>query len=411
MTEAITQATTFTLEEIGGITLTLRDRALPYLPLSITGTQRAEFTWYPGSPQATVQMLGPEEGVIAIRGFWKDRFIEGTNAAQVRGASETVLRVSDAQASIRNIEDLVRVVDTMRRQGRLIKLTWDKITRYGHITQFTQTWHRSHDCEWELDFSVTSQEAPVAPVVASAVKTVSDMAAEEQLLVRRLNGAVASTPAALPKGTVPGAPGAPLPRGYQVAQLNILQDALAAYTSAVDAVESAASYLSNGAAMIAAGIALPGNIIRNSMSVVSGVISRLSRAGGLVVDTALTEAFAVGSVLGVVDQDNVPFGIQLGSANYLKIVDRTVREVRSSNAVLRYQMAQQLQDEIAASFVAPQAMDLRDVSTRFYGTPDRWIMLMNYNGRNDSALRAGELIWVPRQGKSSGAGLTQGGRA
>jgi hypothetical protein len=41
-------------------------------------------------------------------------------------------------------------------------------------------------------------------------------------------------------------------------------------------------------------------------------------------------------------------------------------------------------------------MDLRDVSTQYYGTPDEWIRLMLYNGFNTSRLIAGDVVIVPR---------------
>jgi len=70
-------STVFSIRELTGDkrTLDLRTRALPYRPLTFTGTMRAEFTAYPGNPVRTAQVLGASEEDTTVKGYWKDRFI------------------------------------------------------------------------------------------------------------------------------------------------------------------------------------------------------------------------------------------------------------------------------------------------------------------------------------------------
>ena len=95
-------------------------------------------------------------------------------------------------------------------------------------------------------------------------------------------------------------------------------------------------------------------------------------------------------------------GIQIAGNSVQRSFNNAVQSVRYNNALTRYSLEQQLQQELLASFVAAQNMDLRDVSTRYYGTPDNWQQLMQFNGFASSKLNAGDLVWVPKQGNNGG---------
>lgn len=404
-------ATSLTLAEEGGGTLTLTGRALPYMPLAISGKQRAEFNWYPGNPQATVQMLGPEEQTISIKGFWKDKFIQGTGAATLsfegRASEETFLGFSEFSTvsvggrSVASVVELVNIVDTMRRMGRRIMLTWDKVIRYGHIVGFTQTWHTAHYCEWELEFGVMSLEEPN---IESSNPNQLDLAA------------VATMAADWPERV---STAKFINRPFPVTLTPKLNAALTSLDAEIFRISSG---IGQAAQLAAQAIQIIPNAARSVISSLAGAVSSTSLALGNLTDTALTESFAfatvtqAGSTFGLGEsnalrEDSLPFGIQLGAASYQRQISASYRTVRTSSAQMRFDLQRQLQNELKASFVAKQDMDLRDVSTQFYGTPNNWRDLLIYNGLTSSRLTAGQLIWVPQQGYSSGAGLTQGGAA
>lgn len=391
MTTAVVDSPSLTFAEVGGVTLKLTNRALPYLPLSISGKQRAEFTWYPGSPQATVQMLGPEEGVISLRGYWKDRFIAGTGDASYANSDVlsalTAMRASRTTVVIASVADLVKQVDAMRRMGRVIDFAWGDIRRRGHITSFTQTWHTVHDCEWELEFAVSAIEASNVPVATAPAVNVAGVAASAK------KDAFAARDARF---------------GVEkVAELGPLESFSKLLSDFDTAATLTANKLVGIAQLTTAFITAPGDAARRILATTSGFVTQLSRSVGTTCDAALTEYYAVASLVG--GQDSAPFGLQLGGASYNRIVRNTMREVLYSNAYYRYVMAQQLNNEIQVSYVTPDAADLRDVSTRFYGTPDNWKVLMAYNGFTDSKLTAGQLVWVPVRAEAGAPGLTQGG--
>ena len=382
-TSALDTTSTFTLLEAGGIQLDLRQRALPYLPLAISGKQRAEFTWYPGSPQATVQMLGPSEDAITISGYWKDRFIAGSGDAQVN------------RQSVATVSDLVATVDNMRRQGRQVTLTWAGLRRIGHVTSFTQTWHNTHDVEWELEFSVLSHEdTKVAAGNTPAVNLagISDDAKTTAFNAR--NSVFGTAREATAAGTEVLA-GRNAEFGIDgPAGLNLLQQVNAALTEFDTQAAVFASTMANYAQSATALITAPSNTVRDIIATCASTITQISNATGTLVDSALTEWYAIASPDGI---DGVPVGLQVSGRSYQQQVKNAARSIVSFCAVTRYSLGEQLQGQPQRTFVAPADLDLRDVSTQFYGTPNEWQYLMTYNELQTSSLQAGQVVIVPQQ--------------
>lgn len=348
------------LESLDGqVTLALYSRALPYRPLSIGGRQRAQFTWYPGSPAAIVQMLGPEEQPIQMEGFWKDRFIGVGNGVDgiAKCNNEPVYAVTE----------LVAFVDAMRRTGRKYKLSWDKLERYGHITEFVQTWHTEHDCEWSLEFTVSSQEAQTQVVLtAEPVNTTSFAQTLNQLaqdLAERLDvdptfGVTDSLRA--------------IQAGLSTVATSALDNSTALATNFVNRITSPLS----GARALSAAAA---------QSVASTAI-----AMGAIQDTALAElaAFPGG-------QNATPIGSQINAYSYTNEWRNSAKTIRNYAAEARYDAERQAQNELIASFIADARMNYRDVALKYYGTQESWRDLMAFNGATSSAIAPGELIWVP----------------
>lgn len=440
MAEATSTGTTFTLKEEGGGVLTLTGRALPYLPLSITGKQRAEFTWYPGSPAATVQMLGPEEGAITIRGFWKDKFLAGSDDAVYSNAGYLASRPQGYGAysafsegtPFESCAELVQTVDTMRRMGRRITLAWDTIIRYGHITSFTQTWYTPNYCEWEMEFTVAAQEAgKIATVVPNSI-TLPDAAARTKSNGDAAKGASDTVIAAAGATVTTGVSAAAAPAGgggaapSTVATLSIpivpgalpppnllegIKAKLAEFdqivTDLTKVVTDAAQQGINTINQVNDIVSTAANIPRKTVATLFNSATTLAGSVGQVTNTALSEWYAYAEVFA--GQDAVPLGYQMGQASYRRMWANTWRSLIYSNVITADIMTQQMQQELQSQYVPQRDMDMRDISTQVYGTPNYWQQLMMYNGRSSSLVRAGTTIYVPNDPSYFGAGLPSGG--
>lgn len=350
-------------EVVGPTILQLFSRALPYRPLRIGGRQRAEFTWYPGSSGAVVQMLGPTEEPITMNGFWKDRFIgvgDGTTGMAFYNGEP-----------IYAVTSLVDLVDSLRRSGKKFKLSWDKLVRFGHITSFTQTWHTPHDCEWELEFSVSAQEAEAAPFVRGDPTSVQSFSYTFDAAALNIPPVIAS-----------------------------LTDQMKALVYAAQtAISNVSAKIGNTAINLTEQVFSPLAAARALSSTTAQGVASIATATGTITDRAIAEYFAFAG-----GQNASPIGQQVAAYSYVNDWRAAGKSLTGMCAVTRYETEKQLQSQLIASFVADREMDFRDVSMEFYGTQDSWRELMIRNGYPTSALHPGDLVWVPQRTTVAGDG-------
>lgn len=149
---AIDQGGDVKIEQIEGSnrsTVVLGGRARPEPGVSWGGEQVFKKTVYPGNPVASVQMLSSNEMPTEMVGTWKDRFMRG---AALHNGEE-----------VQTAQQLVALFERMRAAGRLVRVNWFSQTRVGLIKEFTATFLRATDVQWEIAFEwVGFQESPLA---------------------------------------------------------------------------------------------------------------------------------------------------------------------------------------------------------------------------------------------------------
>lgn len=365
MAETFGTATAFVLQELpvdapGARTVELFGRALPYRPMAVGGTMRAQTDWYPGNPVATVQILGPEEKPITVKGMWKDRFIRDTTSVNSAIAKVNGVQVEDSYA-------LFVVIDEMRRQGRYIRLTWDLLIREGFIEEFVATFDRHEDIEWDLTFKVTSQGDTFAPAVISSATDLTSSVSSWY----KIRNSIADAASKVPFQQA-------LAFAQKIASvIGQVEDGIVAVTDAVSAVSSEVA------------LSVPSNA-RRMAGIAQGVQ-----------DSATTLVTLCGSqppmTCFVVDRTPT-FGDYISAQTYLQSLSDIGRAARYLAAQQRQQFIAQVQPDLVGQFIARDGTDLRDVSKFYYGTPDQWRTLMLFNGFLTSALNAGDLVLVPKLG-------------
>lgn len=402
-------ATPLTLESLTGIstTLTLYSRALPYRPVTFAGKQRVELTWYPGSPVATAQMLGPEEQAITLKGFWKDRFLAE--------AADTVGFVSGSAtldyAPIPTARELTQVVDDLRRTGQLYRLTWDELVRDGYITSFSQTWHNAHDCEWELEFTPISQGETVGPVGLSNLPDVATYYYDtvNAVSTARNSLAVSVPPEPIASLYQPDLAGLENPTAnaltISVGAEQVSVSLRAAVSTAVQDLDDNLLRAQNAVYDTAANVtaqALAGpDAGRRLVAIASQAIGQARNTFDVVTNRAWDAVFNVTPY----PENDISIGSQIAMRAYQRRVRTAVRDWEYQQTVQARVVLDSLDPDLAAAFVAPRNMDLRDVSTQFYGSPDNWRAILVYNHLTTSRLVAGQLIWVPQRTDATGSAL------
>lgn len=349
----------FTIRELTGDKRTLRlvGRALPYRPFSLEGEQRADLWMPPGNPEGTLQIYGPSEKPTTIKGFWKTVFL----------GDETLVSATINGAALTTAKDLVQTADDIRRKGQIVEVTWLHEQRQGVLQRLKKDWHNLNDCEWEIEFLWSALSIDVLSaaqkILKSALRSAADFASKMASQVSDFGDK--ASPLTVPQ----------TPQSSQIA------DALAKAQAAVDDLASGVDSATQGVTSAVT------NARRAAASYEQGV---LSMRGAINAAYARVESTAFGAP----PTDLVGQQTAVVQANREAV--RSARKALYLAAEAREQLLKSAEPNLITAFIARGNMDLRDVSSRFYGVPDNWRRLRTFNHLDSSRLSAGQVVFVPR---------------
>lgn len=387
-------ASPFIIRELTGDKRTFRftGRGLPYRPFTLSGDQRADVTWYAGSPEATIQMLGAKENPTTINGMWKDRFLRQVadmSAAEqlAAGFTSDTQRPAGQQGEpgaqidgqpVNNVRELAEEIDDVRRKGQLVEVTWVNQLRRGMLKSFRQSWHTAQDLEWEIQFEWINQGVQLADIpIQDRSVDLSDVSVEVENQLAELDKiSDGSIPLDLNASTAGQAVGNAADIGQLLSPIN----------SGIDQLHQALEQLQD-------------TIVVNTQDFLSS-INTAQRVIGILAfmkDIGDSTANAIdrrldAAILNVQDL----FGTKLDQRNTLSKQKRAARRISSVAAIRKEQMEKQVNPELVKAFTAREDQDLRDVAMEHYGIADEWRSLMRFNNLATSRLRANQLIFVPR---------------
>lgn len=391
MPDFAADAPEFRIDELDGQerTVILTARALPYPPYTLAGTQKVEVTYLAGNPIATPDVTGPEEENTEINGFWKDKFLG-------LGAGETPIVVNGV--AVRTTREITQIMDSIRREGQLLAVTWDIHVRHGFLERFEQKWRNVHDCEWTMRFKWISQGDDPLPAVISATPNLSDLQFGLQQELNVFDAAkLPFIPAALD----------------WIANVQALGTQL---TSQVESITGAASSVASTAL-------LPFDAARRCISACSSVIN-IVKEGIEDIDSRVAFSINMGegtsgflaqgllqqaiSGLGTQGQgqvitdgrdlpmDRLSIGERMQTYDYTYGIRRSLRSQQSIAVTNRSNLLGKAQTNILGTYTAREGDDLRDVSEIFYGTPFNWRQIMQFNDLDTAELDVGQLVLVPK---------------
>lgn len=369
--------TAFTIRELTGDkrTLILKERALPYRPFDLTGTQRNSIEWYPGSPIGTMQVYGAAEQPTTITGAWKDKFLDGspgTAPAEVSGFStfglDNEFGGNDTfQQVLRTSRELVALVDDMRRKGQEVEVTWLNQVRRGLIDRFQTKWQTGHDVDWELGFVWISQGESLEDIaMESDASDLGDLPNRVQGFVDRLSEN--------PSELVPQA-------GDRFADVSVsMQEAGAK-------LQELTNELTDMVTEAAGAVTAPGEAMRRAVGILDGLKLSAELLWEIATDTA--DAIALDA------SELQSFGRTLAQRVSVRERADAATELRNMAAREQSRLLNMSATSVVKIFQARDGQDLRDVSTAFFGNPDEWRSLMLYNRLSTSILSAGQVVFVP----------------
>lgn len=380
--------TAFVIRELTGDkrTLSLRERALPYRPFSLAGTQRKTIDWYPGCPVGTMQVFGAREEPTTIIGYWKDAFLSSSSgglraAASLESEGETV--VDGMQSSVFNNTDvitamgLVQIVDDMRRKGQEIEVTWLNQVRRGIIDRFEARWHTGHDVEWEITFEWVSQGESMGDV-KSLDDNASDLGDLPNRVQAELDGIIDSTAEIVPNS------------GDLAAQIfGALDFASAGLATLADQLTDAVVYVGSG-------LGTPNEALKRAAGILDGIKMSADDIVEIIEDYADAAALDSGAESLLNSIENT-FGEVLAIRGENRERSQAAVRLRSLAAYEQHKLVNRITSTVISVFQAREDQDLREVAQKHYGTSDAWRGLMLYNNLTTSRLRAGQVVFVPAQ--------------
>lgn len=395
----------FVITALSGETreIVLSGRALPFRPYSLKGSQRAEFTWTPGSPVASVQVMGSQEAPTTIKGRWSDRFIGDNTTVTAQGA-EIISNAPPATLNgeaLSNVKELVRAVEQIRRAGQLVRVTWEETVRHGILTDFSQMWSTARDVEWEMTFTWASLGDEAAITFVAEEMDLSELVARHRLLSDAALGAI---------GGVADVLAITESKTFTDEVTTKLANARTSVSNMEDTVNGLVGQVTNPLGALAAAAGMCG-FIRQEMTdlefnlqdsihaslLIFGVDFQLQTMASTFKQWFTAKAPSqTASISNTVRSQTAPFAAQVSVQKKVRDLRRAVRGHKHQATNDQIRLSKRLDGDLLGTHTGRLGEDLRGVSQAFYQSPDEWQRLARFNGVTTSKVQAGQVILVPR---------------
>ena len=359
--------------------IVLQGRSLPYRGVAWEGEQRMEIKWYPGNPVGTAQVLGAKYMPTTMEGMWKDVFLQqqdsraalanfpavsgpGRPGSRVVGGKSFQSAGSVPQGYAEKARTLRDAFSLLQKSGQLLRVEWASMARYGFLRRARFEHQNESDIRWELEFEWLG-ETDAQP-----------------------------RPRLIPK----------------LDPLGLLARIVKALQSALDALNRALALVYGSVQIITQGIRRLGALVTGFITAIQGFIELLfipSEIFGVakqqLTSIALAAKDLVNSIRGTPaayqkrKDGGDPNGVNAAAGIAAAVLFNTQRlGITAADA------ANELDDidspEILGVFTATGQETLRDVSTRFYGSPANWSLIKEFNGLPSSQVPRGTVLQIPR---------------
>ena len=335
------------------VNLVLRGTFAPHQPWEWGGEQQIVKEYYSGNDLPSVQVLGPRESDIPIKGTLKSKFFKQQDSQNLRLAAEAYQQQ----------------LDLLRKRGNLIKIELGEWQRYGYIKQTSFKMRTRADIDYELDFMVISEEKPDFSKFTE--RSDDDLKAPNKALI---DAAASKLSASRTFPTEMTQSVADLLND----QISAVADSIAIVTDFVNGILTDAEQL-EAAASRAVGLI---RYARSQIATASRRIGAISYSVSNLGATAATEA-----------QKSVA---SIESLNH-------IGQTRLTFTSLAQRLAAMQQKFAALAFTLPlerylvrENDTLQKISIRYYNTTDNWTVIYDHNDLATSELTKGQILEIPR---------------
>lgn len=355
--------------------------AMPHQPFNYGGTQKIIKDYYPGRSEPTIQVLGPRENNITIKGRFKSKKLKNpqkVTPAVTLGPFQTKPPAEISGPPPGGVDDLrpyaqelQELVTAMRIRGNLVRITMGEFQRFGFIEEAKFDMKTIADIDYEITFAIIGVNPPSDCKVLKGVKSVPTKINKE--LINEANKQFEEA-LVLPEA---------FPRSFG----DQLRDAIDTVASAVNLVT---------------------DFVDTILDEVDDIKSAVKRAEGLVKHARNTirsqgERIGLLSPLGGFDPGN-PSTYSAGISDAYRTanhIQETLSGFYSLTALLA-NITSQLSDFIKTEPLARHRIitgdNLQRIATTYYNDSSQWELIFDHNNLDSTDLtaRVGEILEIPR---------------
>jgi len=368
--------------------IVLRGRSLPYRGVTWNSEQRVEVKYFPGNPVGQAQVLGPMWGPTTMRGMWKDAFLFNDDSAAdllnfpaIAGPGQPGSTVFGGKSFVsgggipggtgqaRRARVLRDAFFLIQRAGQLLKVEWGSMVRYGFIKRFDADHDREEDIRWEIEFDWI--------------------------------GDTASVPRPLPKPKI-NAPG-------------LLAAILALIQAFLNAVNAALALIFGAVQLVQQRITKIGSLITGFIDALNSLIGLVfvpAEMFGVLKQQLTSIILAVKDLIDTINRIPQAYSAAKSGGNPtdINLATAAAQAIAFNARVLGVEAAEQREQltelespNLLGVVTVPEDTTLLDIATSFYGAPDDWTVIADFNGLASSFVERGTLVYVPRQQQGVGA--------
>lgn len=322
----------------------------PFIPFSYGGAQNLKKDYYPGNKEPVMQIFGPQEHDVTIKGRLKTKRFK--NPLAVKAA-----------------ELFSEEINAMRERGNVVRVTLGEWQRYAVIEEATFDLKRLTDIDYSIKFSIIGKDLPKnCKIINPKFDTDIDFAnallrsaiTEELLNMRNY------------------------PDSMPISIVDLLNKAIDSVASVLNAVT---------------------NFVDDALKQVEGLENSATRALGLIKNARATiskTSRRIGAIqLGI---PSLSVGAAKSSLKAAYWVKHTQHILSLQTSLSRYQ---NLLASLAAKYknlsqsnplkrhLVKRGQTLQKISVIYYNTPDNWKLIYDHNRLTSTDLTIGAILEIP----------------
>lgn len=337
----------FIIEELDNLnntiktTVKLAGNSMPKIPFSFGGEQRIKKDFYSGHPEPVMQILGPSESDMEIRGDLKDR----------RFKDQKFYGIST---------EIQELIDSIRIRGNLCRFRLGEWQRYGFIEKTDFDMKKLSELSYRVALSIVGFNAP----------TNAKFLERSREIPFNINKELIDEAAAFQEE----------------------------FTAIPDSVpRSIGDIINDLTNTVATAIKLVTDFVDTIFGVIDDIKKAIDRAKGLI-KHVMNKLREYKNRIGSIEHfdPNLSLTSRYINASFYTAAITSAYSLGSLMNRFRAQFSNLANDFPLARHLIRTGDTLQKISTKFYNTPDNWVEVQDFNKLTTTALVTGDILDIPR---------------